>query len=171
MSARHPSQETKVYTFHGNPEPVLAILWERGHTIGFDGPMELTANTISLVVDATRQEMREAREEDTRRVTQYHGSDYATPEPVSRQREYNREEDGTRHLIRVYFDPAVIVDTLRKHGLSGDVAHLRPYHCFRMVRVNCPRPQFRAAQAEWLQRLMLHPPAPLETAEALDIFA
>lgn len=167
MSARFPNitepeaVAPRVITFHGQPESTLSICWERGYPTKLVAP-DLQSETIKIEITATRRQIQEAQREDTRRVQQYHLIDYATPRQPSKEwdRSYQRGQPWT-WKVRCYFEPDVIADVLREQRLDGRIIHLRDYHAYKMVYVTAERPTFRAAQYEWLRRLMITPPKPM----------
>lgn len=167
MSARFPSITTpelatpRIVTFHGMPESMLGICWERGYATKLVEP-DLQADTINVEIVATRRQIQEAYREDERRHDQYPRSDFAAlvDDRPEWKRTY-RKGEPFKWRTDIYFEPDALETVMREQGLAGSIIRLKPWHCFYVVTATATRAVWRKAQFEWLRRLMIKPPTPI----------
>lgn len=166
MSARCPViTDPSVITMHGNPESVLAIMWERGYKTSFAVAPEINSRTISVRVGATRAEIKACHWEDALRLRteserrppdwwrKWHGMNAANP-----PRDW--ESEGWR-ITRIYFDHATMAEVCNQADLKWQMVRPIPEARFAIFKVWADRHSYRGAQLEWLRRMMANPPKPL----------
>ncbi len=164
MSARFPhiaESPSYIQIFHGHPEAVLGICWERGYSTKLIAP-DLNSYTMEIEIGATRREVRECHRENYRRVHLYPHSDFAAlvDNRPEWQRAYHR---GSPHkwVTRIYFEPDTIADVMRENGLAGRIIRAKPHHCFYLIEAVTTLPVWRASQFEWIRRMIANSPTPI----------
>lgn len=166
MSSRFPTvADQSVITMHGNPESVLAIMWERGYRTTFAVAPDIGSNTIMVKVPIDRREVRLCYAADASRLVKE--SDLRTPEwwrEWHRANETNPprnwDEEGWRST-RIYFDASTMKDVCGAGAIKFRVVRPIPEAKFAIFEVWSDRHTYRGAQLEWLRRMMINNPTPL----------
>lgn len=168
MSARFPTlTDPSVITMHGNPESVLALMWERGYRTRLEGVPDIGKRTISVRVEASRAEIKRCYADEAERATSFNL--LRSPEwwrewrkcsltPTEPPRDWEAELWRT---TRIYFSPALMTAVCMVHGISSKSIRPIPEAPFIMFYAKATRSKWRAAQLDWLRRMMISNPTPL----------
>lgn len=167
MSSRTEPIERGEYILSGVSEPLIEEALRRGLSIQLHKP-DLNQKLITVIIRASREQYRALR-----KVPMYPPSKNTTPQPMD-EREQLRFGDDVISWHRARISDANL-DTVkavcREHGLSGKVVKFHAEDSWSVINIKSTVRQFKAAQLDWLQRLISNARKPILINSESDIFA
>jgi hypothetical protein len=151
MSSRSEPIEKSEYVLSWVSEHHIECFLRHGLTVRLVKP-DLNQKCITIAVSGDRETYLRIRNEP---MAKSHNT--APMEPFD-ERAFLRSKVGDGESIwRVRISDVgleTVVEVIRSRGLSGKVVRFHPKDTFSVVQIKATRKLFKAAQLEWLQRLI-----------------
>lgn len=123
-----------------------------------------------LAILATRTDYKAAQREWGRRMTP--GQDcHGTPVDHGRGRDCPNDWDASRpRPVKLYRDSSIVADVCRERGIEATQIRFHADDPFVVIRVVADTKTYRAAQYEWLQRMIANAKRTVRPVEEATLF-